>query len=294
MSSLKTIQITNLQSHSDTHIDLPETGIVRFYGDNSNGKSVFVKAIYALRSGDISSPSCRRDLVRREHSYGELLLERYDGVKLLAHIHLEAAQTYCELEGPNRPLVRRYLSDKNISTLVDEFGIHYSEQYDISVNIHRDDDPLLFTSTKHSVNYALMDTTLADKQAECSLEELTRLIKQGKDTVKTLDNTLIGIKSTQEALTIYNIEEEASKKEELEHILYILERCETHMLPVVEGPLTARFYTPIPPMPSIMFNSVYIPLSPIPDILPSLSKLESIINGVCPTCGKKLITEEIL
>ena len=42
--TLKRITTRYLQSHREITIELPEKGLIGFYGDNSNGKSVIVKA----------------------------------------------------------------------------------------------------------------------------------------------------------------------------------------------------------------------------------------------------------
>ena len=55
MSALKTIRTRNIQSHKDVLIELPETGLVVFTGDNSNGKSVITKVLEDLISYSISN-----------------------------------------------------------------------------------------------------------------------------------------------------------------------------------------------------------------------------------------------
>ena len=104
----------NIQSHTHTVMEFPETGIIRFMGDNSNGKSVMVKVLQDVVSNAISRPANRRSIVRRGHSYGELLLESYDGRELFVQISLEAAQTWAELRTTGAQPIRRYLSDKAI------------------------------------------------------------------------------------------------------------------------------------------------------------------------------------
>ena len=45
MSALKSAVMVNIQSHTKTILEFPRVGIVRFYGNNSNGKSVLVKVL---------------------------------------------------------------------------------------------------------------------------------------------------------------------------------------------------------------------------------------------------------
>ena len=66
MGALKRVVMSNIQSHINTVLEFPETGIVRFLGDNSNGKSVMVKVLQDVVSNNISRPAARRSIIRRE------------------------------------------------------------------------------------------------------------------------------------------------------------------------------------------------------------------------------------
>jgi len=285
MSSLKQVRLLNIQSHIDTLLDFPETGIIRIYGDNSNGKSVMVKVLWAGISNEITKPKCRSSLIRRGNMYGEALYERYDGMKLKMHVHHEAAQTYCELEVPGEPLIRRYLADKTIPELVDRFGFHYNGSHEISVNIHRDEDPLLFTSTKHGINYDLMDSTMSDKYAEHTLQELERLQAEDKQTKKIISTNLEISKGSLATLTLYDIEAETRDKQRLEYLAYNLSRCETKVIPMVTAPPVVHSYKITSPMPVLCYPKIYVPLGTIPDILGIVQELLSLKSNICPTCG---------
>ena len=136
--TLKKITTRYLQSHREVVIDLPEKGLVGFYGDNSNGKSVIRKATEDIIKNDITKPKARLSLVnnRSGYSWAEIEYERYDGMIFLVHIHLEAAQTWFELVRPgSSERNRAYLSSKLLPEYVREFGFHYIPQRDISLNI---------------------------------------------------------------------------------------------------------------------------------------------------------------
>ena len=88
MSALKSAVMVNIQSHTRTILEFPQVGIVRFYGNNSNGKSVLVKVLNDVVSNSITRPSNRRSIIRRGHEYGELLMTRYDGTTLFFYDEL--------------------------------------------------------------------------------------------------------------------------------------------------------------------------------------------------------------
>ena len=64
MSALKSAVMVNIQSHTRTVFEFPQVGIVRFYGNNSNGKSVLVKVLNDVVSNAITRPSNRRSIIR--------------------------------------------------------------------------------------------------------------------------------------------------------------------------------------------------------------------------------------
>jgi hypothetical protein len=290
MSALKRIQMVNIQSHVHTELEFPETGIVRLYGDNSNGKSVLVKGLWDVVNGDVSKPKFRRSLIRRGCDFGEITYERYDGLILFVHIHVDAAQTYAELRSAEKQPIRRYLSERTIPLLVDEFGLHYNDAHSISVNIHRDDDPFLFASTKHTVNYELMDTAMSDKFAETSLEEFQRIFVDAKKYKKSLEQSRDVAEASLKSIRLYDIGEETAKKEKMARLLKNLSKC--HNLDFVLPELA--------PMPRVCISKVFDTLPDIvyPDIykyattgLPNLtelcSELEQLHNNVCPLCLRR-------
>lgn len=91
---LKQIISRNIQNHKEVVIDLPPTGFVMFVGDNSNGKSVIIRATRDLLCNNIKKPQVRYDLVNKNASYGEMIYTRDDGAMLILHLAREAATTY--------------------------------------------------------------------------------------------------------------------------------------------------------------------------------------------------------
>jgi hypothetical protein len=289
MSALKKVTMDNIQSHVHTVLEFPETGVTRLYGDNSNGKSVMVKGIWDVVNGDITKPKLRRSIIRRGNEYGELTYERYDGLVLFVHIHLDAAQTYAELRAPGNDTVRRYLADKTIPLLVDKFGFHYNSDHSISVNVHKDDDPYLFSSTKHTINYDLMDSAMSDKFAEKSLEELQRILLEAKRYRKQFEQAKAVADATLGAIQLYDTAEEEEKRDRMAYLLSNLKHCVNF-----DTPLPKMYPLPklnavkvFPPVPDIYYPKIHKTTDDrVPDITAIYNELEMLRNNVCPTCGR--------
>ena len=289
-SALKRAVMTNIQSHVSTVLEFPQVGIVRFSGDNSHGKSVFVKVLHDVISNEISRPSNRRSIIRRGHSYGELLLERWDGMSLFVNIHLEAAHTYAELTRPgdDRP-VRRYLSDKSIPLLVKEFGWHYDANLGVSINIHGDTDGLLFVDTKKSVNFELLNSMRSDAFAEAAVEELNKLIKLTKVKRDEMQHAFDVAQATYCSLQYWDIQKE---EETLDAAIYwadVLDNLTLSPLPKFELRRPPRLYALVPKVPVMKMPHLIAPLSPIPkDASQAIADVVHLLNGICPTCERPL------
>ena len=287
MISLKSVKLVNIQSHANTLLEFPQTGIIRFYGDNSNGKSVMVKALWDTVSNDITKPKMRHSLIRRGNSFGEVTYVRWDNVELFVHIHLEAAQTYAELRKPGQDPVRRYLADKTIPLLVQEFGFHYTDKHGLSVNVHKDDDALLFTSTRHSVNYDIWDSAASDKYAEHTLEELERIQAETKKTKKVFEQARTVDVAALNAIVMYDVAKEEARREKLAYLAYNLSRCVTMPLPKIKPVPKVVTINKIGPMPKLRYPKIYQKMATsLPDIVSIAKELEALRNNVCPTCGR--------
>ncbi|MDR1523246.1 MAG: hypothetical protein LBS29_04780 [Endomicrobium sp.] len=291
--SIKQLKLTNIQSHVDTVLDFPEFGVIRLYGDNSNGKSVLVKGLWDAISNDMSRPSNRVSLIRRGCMFGELQCVKWDGMELLIHIHKEAAQTFVELKRQDSSITRRYLSDKSIYMLIREFGFHYHDKHDVSVNIHKDDDKFLFTETKYATNYSILESAAIDKYAENTIVELERLHLDVKRRKKETNGQKLSSEAILDAIVICNVEEEADKRDKVAFLLKNLRLCETRPLCEIEAVPEIRMIEKTGCMPTLVYPRIYNKMFvKFPDIIPIVDDLIKLQQGVCPVCGRDFIEEE--
>ena len=293
MPALKSAVMVNIQSHTHTLIEFPPVGLIRFYGDNSNGKSVLVKVLSDVVSDNIKRPSNRRSIIRRGHEYGEIMLTRYDGTTLFIRIALEASGTYAELTRPDCPPVRRYQADKSIPLLVKEFGWHYNRDHGLSLNIHQDVDGFLFVDTKKAANFDLLNSARSDQYAEAAAESLTTLISDSKRQRKEITHAFEVAQATYCTLKSWNVEEEAQTRALCLQLAQEIEALNVPPMPTMPAIAGARVFEAPPPMPAIRYPKIYTPFSEVlPDILQAARELEDIRSGICPTCKRKLHEED--
>ena len=294
MSALKEAVMVNIQSHTRTVLDFPEIGIVRFHGNNSNGKSVFVKVLGDIVSNNISRPSVRRSIIRRGNNACDLLLTRYDGVSLHTHIALEAADTFAELIRADGTSVRRYLRDKAIPSLVREFGWHYDEDTRISLNIHQDIDGFLFVDTNKRVNFDLLNYIRTDQYAEAVVENMDALLKETKKQRAACYHSFEVNQAAYTSLQYWDIAEETKIAERCKYLsrnmnaLSIPPMPEVHFVPNVK--LHRTLSAPMPELRLCSQNPIFS--EKFPEVGPHLQEIVSLASGVCPTCKRRLFDND--
>lgn len=285
---LKQIITRNIQSHKEVVIDLPPTGLILFTGENSNGKSVIVRATRDILQNNIKKPQCRADLVNRDASFGEITYVRSDDAILTVHITREAASTYFVLKLPEHEDVVRYLADKNYMELIRAFGWNVCEDTGVSLNIAEGDEALLFYKTPNKVNGKVLQSANTDPVAELVLEQCQETLKE---TRAFKDNAVAQtriINGTLSGLQIFDMEALAEYKRKLEYYYQNLSVVYFPRIPdIPEVPNLNIHYYYKPKLPNIDLPNVYKIRCEIPDIVPMAEDLEKLKNYECPVCGRR-------
>lgn len=295
--TLKRITTRMLQAHREITIELPEYGLIGFYGDNSHGKSVIRRAYEDIIKGTIYKPACRKALVNDSvgNMWGEFECERYDGMLLLVHIHLEASQTWFELVRPgSTDRNRAYLSSKLLGKYVEEFGFHYLDKHKFTLNICDGDDAMLFFNTPTSMNYDILSSALTDTTAEASLLRIEETISNARKMKNTFKQQLEVSTAAMREVTIYDIDTETARRNKL---TYLYKNLSNIYIPVIEELPDMREVNfvdvPIPLIPKMAYPQIYDVNVEIGDISEEIlliaEELEEIQNGKCPTCGKEFL-----
>lgn len=288
MAAIKTIHTRGIQSHNDVLIELPETGLVVFSGDNSNGKSVIRKVLEDTIAYNINKAKVRKSLISKDRSEGSLEITKYDGSSLYVNINLEASQTWVRLTRADGETVTRYLADKNIPELIREFGFHYNDTRNISLNICDSDDSILFFRTSHATNGDILISALTDTEAQTRYDVLYEQYQEALATRRQFLENLQVARTAKEALVLYNIEEEQELHDVCARAATLLSKFywpklrevpEMIFLPTINVPtLRLQGYVPLPHIPVTRMN--------IRDISAASRDLIQIEKGVCPTCRR--------
>lgn len=287
MKALKQIITRNIQNHAEVVIDLPPTGLIVFTGDNSNGKSVIVKAVRALVLNEIKKPRKRASLVNRKASYGEAIFIRTDDVILTMHVAREAASTWISLEVPGQDKITRYLSDKSYTELVQTFGLQVAGESGISLNVAEADESLLFYKTPTKTNHEVLQIATVDSRAmtaATNMENTLSETRQFRDACAAQART---IKPALQELHIGDVEALTERRNTLFRYYSILSRIYIPTIPEIKAVPKVRITNVyIPTLPKIKWPKVHNIYLNVPDIIPVARELKSVREGKCPTCGR--------
>jgi hypothetical protein len=185
---ITTIKTVNLKSHEEVVCQFPPTGVVRFKGGNNDGKSVIVDVLVDVISCNLHLPRVRHPMISYWASCGDLFVQRNDGAIFQAHIDFEASKTYYSLTLPGEKAVIRYLADKTVRDLVTEFGFHWDEKHQMSLNIYKTFDQLLFVNTSESMNADILNSASTDPVAERARDNLVAEYKVLFERAKECSN----------------------------------------------------------------------------------------------------------
>lgn len=188
--TIKTIEVHNIQSLEGTTIfDFPETGIIKFCApDNNSGKSICIKFLNEVINNNLVL-STRKALINYEEESCYMLITLYNGDSLKIFVHREAKYTYVTLSKIGMEPVTRYLGDKMMYELVNEFGFHRDGKYDFSLNIYNTFDSLIFITTSGAQNASVLDSAISDYRCDTSIENMKAL---KKNTEVVYDGTKAG------------------------------------------------------------------------------------------------------
>lgn len=312
MSPIKTIRTKNIQSHKNVSIELPEKGLVVFVGENSHGKSVIDKVLMDLISGAIKTKSVRKSDLSRETAEGSFEITKYDGTSLYLNLNIEAASTWVRLTRSNGETVKRYLSDKNICDLVEEFGFHYNKERGISLHVSEAESALLFFKTNHVTNGDILSPAVEDRDAQVRIEHLEEQYQEAMCMRNTAADNIRVATTAKESIRLYDIGTEEKLRDECLKCATVLShfyKPDIQKLPVVPHALIVDVHRPkyveLPEVPTLLVIEVPklrlrdIKVPPLVEVhapkmkslTPIWNDLQAVKRGVCPECQRPYLID---
>lgn len=286
------VELTNIQSIAHAVYQLDEKGITQIIGENSNGKSILIKACTFVTDTRIKDEDERRAILNWNANVGVITMTR-EGMKLKVTITMERENCRYELTRKNGEVITRTIREGGLEILADEFG-WVTFEGNVCLQIFETFGIMPFVNNRESGDYAIIDYIITDKVANNFVEEYEKMTYPAfKSYAADLKAKVESSQRILDGITFYNINE-------YEDILFKLKRYQRNIAHLrvhtpTKLPITKAFkYIDIKP---VIPNR--LPIYRVAPVAPTLSSLSSFIKdfysaaqGLCPTCGTKFIDME--
>lgn len=287
------VKLLNIQSIKSAEYDLTEKGITQITGENSNGKSVLIKAMSFVANTHIKDKDERETIIKDDCPSGAIIMERQN-MTLEVVVARIRENCYYKLKRATGEVITRTIREGGLEKLADEFG-WTSFDGGVSLQIFETFGIMPFVNNRMSSDYEIVDYIITDKVASNFLENYEKVTYPAfKKFVSDLKHNIEVFQRNLDGITIYDIE----KYENMLHRLKAFQRNINHLITYepTRLPITKAFkYVNVTP---IKVNRL-----PIYKIAPSIPKVNSLLsfisdlhttmNGMCPTCGTKLKDREV-
>lgn len=286
------IDLQNIQAIGDAHIVIEDNSIVEFVGDNSNGKSVISKVIEYLVSGDIAHEDVRCTLIKDDTEQGVAVFtynEKQLGLILRAKVRDSLIMYKHDIVNDPDGCIFRAVNDKEgVAAIVREFGFRAYANGDICLQLHPTWGAIPFVTTSGSTNDSIVEDITTDKVADNFLSTFQTITlpvfrQRIADLQKEHDNAATVLENM-ESYDWKAYEEIASKLSDIYQKIKSYEYAYIEDIPVPDLSVLPVSRIEIDYVPIINFYD----LCPLVEYINELDDYVTIMNGVCPTCGKPL------
>lgn len=306
------IEIVNAQTIPRYRFELPREGIVKFSGDNNDGKSILRKFLFDIIGCQLHIKDNRHTLINDNEDFAMCTIHRNSGVQLQVYAHRESSKTYYQLDNEHGS-VKRYLKDKGLNELVYDFGLHYLAKRDFSFNVHPANTPNLFETTTSVCNKEAYDSVTEDMHLNQAIESVTNIIVEIKDEMDKADTQLAIAQSKINTYVLIDEYSEINRVRQLQKLLKAIECIRViDLVDLKDVPdisylrkldsTNLRYYLdnmtfPIEGVEKLIKNAKILSgLPTISDASESMGEFlknkEAYENETCPVCGRRVFDND--
>lgn len=281
------VELQNIQSILNATYDLSEVGITQVVGENSNGKSILVKAMSFVANTLIKDQDQRDALITDGYNAGKIIMSR-NNMKLSVTITRERENCRYELLRASGEVITRTIREGGLEILADEFG-WITFDGNICLQIFETFGIMPFVNNRQSGDYEIMDYIITDKLANNFVENYEKVTHPTfKEYVKGLKEKLEVARRQLSGITYYDIDayqDMQYKLRKYQQNIQHLKVINLERLPITKAfnyidveeyiPTRLPIYTIIEEAPTMV------------SLLKDIKEFNEAYEGVCPTCGIK-------
>lgn len=287
------VSLTNVQAIKSATYVLEEQGITQITGENSNGKSILIKAMSFIANNLIGDAEERETIINDYSDMAIIKMERL-GMSLTITVTRERDNCRYVLVRKNGESISRSIREGGLDKLAEEFG-WISFEGNVCLQIFETFGVMPFVNNRPSGDYDIVDYIITDKVANNfvdSYENITypkfrQYVSELNSTISTCDRELQGI-------TFYSIteyEDVLASLKRFQHNLPYLSVVEPRRLPITNLLKFVELLEIHPKKLPIFWTPPQAPT--MTSLYSEISRLSTASNGRCPTCGSGLKNMEV-
>lgn len=286
------VELTNIQSIPHAVYQLDEKGITQIIGENSNGKSIIIKACTFVTDTRIKDEDERRALLNWDANVGVIQMSR-EGMKLKVTVTMERENCRYELTRKSGEVISRTIREGGLEILADEFG-WVTFEGNVCLQIFETFGIMPFVNNRETGDYEIIDYIITDKVANNFVDEYeSQTYPAFKKYAGDLKAKVESSQRVLDGITFYDIQ----KYDDILFKLKKYQRNVAHLMVYTPTrlPITKAFkYIDVQPI-----TPTRLPIYKVAPTVPTLKSLKSFVKdfytaaqGLCPTCGTKFIDME--
>ena len=290
------IDLVNVQAIGEAHIVLEDNSITEFTGNNSNGKSITSKVIEYLTKGDLVHKDVREALIN-DYSEQAVILITYNKKQLGLILKRELKDSIIMYvpdidreKEPNGRIVRPLGDSGACEIIMHEFGFRTYNKGDICLQLAPTFGAIPFVTTSGSVNDDIVNDITTDKVADEFLTSFATITYPlFRDTVKRLKAEKENIQTVLDNMESYDWREYEDIADRMNEVYSAIRSYQFIQIEEIPIPHLDVIAVPEYTVSEIPIIRLYDYCSPVAVIETELENYVSIMNGVCPTCGRPWI-----
>ncbi len=305
------IILKNIQSIENAVYSLPQKGLVQIVGDNSNGKSIIVKAIGAVVGLKILDEEERNALIRDTCSSGSITM-MFNSKVLHTILDRERGKCAVYLMRENGEKIIRTFRDGGITELIHEFGFRCYSKNSVCLQLYETFGLMPFVNTSKTTNSEIVESITEDNVAKTFLNNFKNFTHpKAREQIKALNRDIDNLQRTKDAMLLFNYMKYDEYHKKLLEYYNLLKHLQPICIQAISIPPIVKTYevrrldvkklAMVPIVKTIgikplrlkrqMFLSIIPTLTEIWNIGHIIEHLVEIRNGKCPTCGHALLED---
>ncbi len=196
--------LTNIQSIKSGVFSFPDKGLVQIKGDNSNGKSILIKALSAVVTLKILDEDERQALINDKEMTAYILIE-HNGAKLLVQLSRERINCAMMLERASGEKTTRTFRDGGLSELIYEFGFRCYGKNSVCLQLYETFGLMPFVNTTKTMNGEIVESITEDKIAKEFLKNFKEITyPTARQRIKDFDEKIAQAERIKNMITLFD------------------------------------------------------------------------------------------